>query len=168
MTRALGVEVLRLPSTSPANASWSFERKLAAWRDGLRRPWIGLTPNDDETKTDPELAPATISEHDGVRYLHLGTPWVQGAMRLKKPAGARAGIHPAHDGLDAAAPGRRAVFPAVRAMHTGDMYPRSQLPFIDTVNSGGAALKFNKTLQGALTIKNVQTVVGGHTPTAVT
>lgn len=31
------------------------------------------------------LAPATVSEHDGVRYLHLGTPWVQGAMRLKKP-----------------------------------------------------------------------------------
>ena len=31
-TRSLGVEVLRLPSTSPANASWSFERKLAAWR----------------------------------------------------------------------------------------------------------------------------------------
>ncbi len=35
---------------------------------------------------DPELAPATISEHEGVRYLHLGTPWVQGAMRLRKPA----------------------------------------------------------------------------------
>jgi len=34
-TRALGVEVLRLPSTSPANASWSFERKLAAWRQAL-------------------------------------------------------------------------------------------------------------------------------------
>ncbi len=32
VTRALGIEVLRLPSTSPANASWSFERKLAAWR----------------------------------------------------------------------------------------------------------------------------------------
>ena len=31
-TRGAGVEVLRLPSTSPANASWSFERKLAAWR----------------------------------------------------------------------------------------------------------------------------------------
>ncbi len=30
------------------------------------------------------LAPATISEADGVRYLHLGTPWVQGAMRIRK------------------------------------------------------------------------------------
>ena len=33
----------------------------------------------------PELAPATVSEHAGVRYLHLGTPWVQGAMRIRKP-----------------------------------------------------------------------------------
>ena len=32
----------------------------------------------------PDLAPATISEADGVRYLHLGTPWVQGAMRINK------------------------------------------------------------------------------------
>ena len=31
-TRGLGLAVHRLPSTSPANASWSFERKLAAWR----------------------------------------------------------------------------------------------------------------------------------------
>ena len=35
-------------------------------------------------QTEPELAPATISEADGVRYLHLGTPWVQGAMRIRK------------------------------------------------------------------------------------
>lgn len=27
----------------------------------------------------------TLSEHDGVRYLHFGTEWVQGAMLLKKP-----------------------------------------------------------------------------------
>lgn len=32
-----------------------------------------------------ELAPATLSEADGVRYLHLGTPWVQGAMRIREP-----------------------------------------------------------------------------------
>lgn len=33
ITRALGLPVHRLPSTSPANASWRFERKLAAWRE---------------------------------------------------------------------------------------------------------------------------------------
>lgn len=33
ITRALGLPVYRLPSTSPANASWSFERKLAAWKE---------------------------------------------------------------------------------------------------------------------------------------
>jgi hypoxanthine-DNA glycosylase len=33
ITRALGLPVWRLPSTSPANASWSFERKLAAWAE---------------------------------------------------------------------------------------------------------------------------------------
>ena len=30
--QALGFAVHRLPSTSPANAGWSFERKLQAWR----------------------------------------------------------------------------------------------------------------------------------------
>ena len=32
-TQTLGVPVYKLPSTSPANASWTFERKLAAWRE---------------------------------------------------------------------------------------------------------------------------------------
>jgi len=31
----VGVQFYKLPSTSPANASWSFERKLAAWREVL-------------------------------------------------------------------------------------------------------------------------------------
>jgi spermidine synthase len=29
--------------------------------------------------------PVTFSESGGVRYLHLGSPWIQGAMRLKDP-----------------------------------------------------------------------------------
>lgn len=33
----------------------------------------------------PKFAPVTLSEQDGVRYLHFGTEWVQGAMRLRKP-----------------------------------------------------------------------------------
>lgn len=30
-------------------------------------------------------APVTLSEEDGVRYLHFGTEWIQGAMRLNEP-----------------------------------------------------------------------------------
>lgn len=37
LTGALGLPVLRLPSTSPANASWRFERKLAAWASAFRQ-----------------------------------------------------------------------------------------------------------------------------------
>ena len=33
----------------------------------------------------PGHPPATVTEQRGIRYLHLGTPWVQGAMRLAKP-----------------------------------------------------------------------------------
>ena len=33
----------------------------------------------------PGFPPATITEFQGVRSLHLGTSWVQGAMRLSKP-----------------------------------------------------------------------------------
>ena len=33
---ALGYPVLRMPSTSPANASWSFERKREAWQAAFR------------------------------------------------------------------------------------------------------------------------------------
>ncbi|MGN1055392.1 MAG: DNA-deoxyinosine glycosylase [Comamonas sp.] len=32
----LGLQVYKLPSTSPANASWSWERKLAAWREVMQ------------------------------------------------------------------------------------------------------------------------------------
>jgi len=33
----------------------------------------------------PAWAPATLSEFDGVRFLHLDSIWVQGAMRIRKP-----------------------------------------------------------------------------------
>jgi hypoxanthine-DNA glycosylase len=36
-TQALGLPVHKLPSTSPANASWSFERKLQVWREVVER-----------------------------------------------------------------------------------------------------------------------------------
>jgi len=33
----------------------------------------------------PKWAPATLSEYDGIRFLHLDSIWVQGAMRIRKP-----------------------------------------------------------------------------------
>ncbi len=38
-----------------------------------------------EMPRKPRFAPVTFSEERGVRYLHFGTEWVQGAMRLNKP-----------------------------------------------------------------------------------
>ena len=35
--------------------------------------------------SDDELPEVTLSESDGVRFLHLGSIWVQGAMRIRKP-----------------------------------------------------------------------------------
>ena len=58
ITRAFGLPVHRLPSTSPANASWSFERKLSAWRAvfeeaGLLTPeWQALAGKIVENLTD--------------------------------------------------------------------------------------------------------------------
>jgi spermidine synthase len=34
----------------------------------------------------PDHSDVTLSEEDGVRYLHFGTPWIQGAMRLSRPS----------------------------------------------------------------------------------
>ncbi len=34
---AAAIASLRLPSTSPANASWSLEKKLNAWGEALAR-----------------------------------------------------------------------------------------------------------------------------------
>lgn len=58
-------ESSRRPSSKPAN-----EKKR---RSPVRAERI------------PKFAPVTLSEEDGVRYLHFGTEWVQGAMRLRKP-----------------------------------------------------------------------------------
>ena len=34
----------------------------------------------------PDHEQPTLSEWEGVRYLHFGTPWVQGAMRIARPS----------------------------------------------------------------------------------
>ena len=33
----------------------------------------------------PRFAPVTLSEQEGVRYLHFGTEWIQGSMLVDAP-----------------------------------------------------------------------------------
>jgi spermidine synthase len=42
-------------------------------------------PQADRSYAQPGHPPATITECEDVRFLHLGTSWVQGAMRLSRP-----------------------------------------------------------------------------------
>jgi spermidine synthase len=44
-----------------------------------------LPTDEPKPRRKPKFAPVTLSEQEGVRYLHFGTEWVQGAMRLRKP-----------------------------------------------------------------------------------
>ncbi len=44
LTRALGVDVHRLPSSSPANASWSLARKIDVWRAALESVSVQRAP----------------------------------------------------------------------------------------------------------------------------
>jgi cyclase len=56
------------------------------------------------------------------------------------------------------------VFPALRTMHMGDLFPWKDAPFLD-LNNGGSGVEMPKTLDKALKgINNVDTVIGGHQP----
>jgi cyclase len=56
------------------------------------------------------------------------------------------------------------VFPALRVMHAGDMFAWKALPIIDTRN-GGSVVSHAETLGKVVsTIKNIDTVITGHTP----
>jgi spermidine synthase len=53
---------------------------MSRMKDGApRRP---RATGGDPASADP---PIELSEQDGVRYLHFGSHWIQGAMRLRKP-----------------------------------------------------------------------------------
>ena len=88
-------------------------------RSGSRLNWrdpMSLTYNvaPIPCRTDPRFSqpghpPATITEFEGVRSLHLGTSWVQGAMRLAAPGRDRARIRADDDDVDAVHASSRAA-----------------------------------------------------------
>jgi spermidine synthase len=51
----------------------------------IKRKSIEQAESSRRPARKPKFAPVTLSEQDGIRYLHFGTEWVQGAMRIRKP-----------------------------------------------------------------------------------
>ncbi len=60
------------------------------------------------------------------------------------------------------------VFPALRAMHAGDMFASKGIPTVDGDN-GGSMLHYAETLTKAINgIKNVDTIINGHSNATTT
>ena len=59
------------------------------------------------------------------------------------------------------------IFPALRAMHTGDAFPNKGMPIMD-INNGGSDLSYADTIAKAATVPNIDTVITGHNATVVT
>lgn len=60
------------------------------------------------------------------------------------------------------------VFPAHRIMHSGDIFAGKAVPLIDSAN-GGSMVRVSETLMKAHDgIKNVDTIINGHTPAQTT
>ena len=54
------------------------------------------------------------------------------------------------------------VFPALRTMHAGDMFPGKQVPILDASN-GGSGVEYAQTLRLAhATVTDVDTIITGH------
>jgi spermidine synthase len=62
-----------------------IKRKSIEQAESSRRPASASASAARPAPRKPKFAPITLSEQDGVRYLHFGTEWVQGAMRIRKP-----------------------------------------------------------------------------------
>ncbi|HEY1910612.1 MAG TPA: MBL fold metallo-hydrolase [Vicinamibacterales bacterium] len=60
------------------------------------------------------------------------------------------------------------VFPALRVMHSGDMFAGKSVPLVDAAN-GGSVLHYADTLNKAYNgIKGVDVIINGHTPANTT
>ncbi len=69
----------------------------------------------------------------------------------------------AHTGGDA-----WVVFPALRALHAGDVFAFKNVPLIDA-NNGGSGVEYPKTIaKAAAALKDIDTVITGHSQTTMT
>jgi cyclase len=59
------------------------------------------------------------------------------------------------------------VFPALRVMHTGDVFPNKGIPIVDA-NNGGSGVEYANTLAKAAALPDVDIVITGHNTTTLT
>ena len=60
------------------------------------------------------------------------------------------------------------VFPELRVVHTGDVFPNKGIPMVDA-NNGGSGIEYPPTIARAVAgLKDVDTVITGHFDTALT
>jgi cyclase len=69
---------------------------------------------------------------------------------------------PAHTGGDAFV-----VFPSLRTMHAGDVFPNKGIPIMDA-NNGGSGVEYANTLAKAGALPDVDVVITGHNATTLT
>jgi len=70
---------------------------------------------------------------------------------------------PAHTGGDA-----WVVFPALRVLHTGDVFAHKAIPPMDA-NNGGSGVGYPRTIERAVAaLTAIDTIVTGHSPTTLT
>jgi spermidine synthase len=75
-----------LPAPDQAHSFMLIKRKsIEAQANRKSGPGKANEAEPRKPVRKPKFAPVTLSEQDGVRFLHFGTEWVQGAMRIRKP-----------------------------------------------------------------------------------
>ncbi len=77
--------LIKRKSIEKEESSRPATKRAVAGRASPRQPATGSSAPAAGAGRKPKFAPVTLSELDGVRYLHFGTEWVQGAMRIRKP-----------------------------------------------------------------------------------
>ena len=78
----LGVPVYRLPSVQPRQCVLELRAQARRLARGLRGARVR---SDGDAATPPRAARSQLLRFGDIRYLHLGTEWVQGSMKLDAP-----------------------------------------------------------------------------------
>jgi hypothetical protein len=57
------------------------------------------------------------------------------------------------------------VFPALRVMHTGDIFSGKNIPLLDAANGGSGVMIGDTLAKAAETVKDIDTIITGHSTT---